>query len=57
MRATRDTEHCLSDLTAYDFARVSAEGWWGENPTPEKYFSIMDLSPLEQIKIPPKNIN
>ena len=25
MRATRDMERCLSDFTAYDFARASAE--------------------------------
>ena len=45
LRATRDIERCLSGFTAYHFARASA----GEDPTPENYFSIMDLSRLGQI--------
>ena len=49
MRATRGIELCLSDLTAYDFARASAEVWWDEDRTPEKYISIMEFSPLGQI--------
>ena len=48
MQAARDIELCLSDLAAYDFARASAEVWWGEDRTPGKYISIMDLSPLGQ---------
>ena len=49
MQATRDMEQCLSDLTAYDFARASVEVRWGGEPTPEKCISIKDLSPLGQI--------
>ena len=45
----RDMERCLSYFTAYDFAKDPAEVWWGEDPTPEKYITIMDLSPIEQI--------
>ena len=52
MRATRDMEGCLSDLSAYYFARASAEMWRGEDPTPEKYISIMDFPPLGQINKP-----
>ena len=49
MQATRDMERCLSDLTAYGSVTASAEVWWGGDHTPEKYITIMELSPLEQI--------
>ena len=37
------------DYTAYDIARASSEVWLGEDYTPEKFISIMDLPPLGQI--------
>ena len=44
----RDMEGWLSDFIAYGFARASA-GRRREDPKPEKYICIMDLSLLGQI--------
>ena len=49
MRTTRDMKQRLSDLTAYDLARASVEVWWGENPKPEKYITVMKMSAHVQI--------
>ena len=43
-------EQYLSYLTIYGMARASVEVLRGEeDPTPDKYITIMDLSPLGKI--------